>query len=193
MIRKLVIAVIVLALFIPFSIGYGFEKSNDLLEATELSTLDSMYSNLLLFIESYNAIAQTPIQSIKELDISRGSEHYRTEFRLNAFQNAPALEGVMGDNPIEMINSNYEGFFGSDLRVYALVNSLDATTDLFESFCKACNPMITEEDFNEFYEFYQLDSGDCRIVIKNISGYVMVKDGNFDILLDGSPDYFDAE
>ena len=52
---------------------------------------------------------------------------------------------------------------------------------------------ITEKDFNEFYEFHQLDSGDCRIVIKNISGYVMVKDGYFDILLDGSPDYFDIE
>lgn len=193
MVRKFVIAMIALALFIPFSIGYGLEQSNDLQEITGLSTLDSKYSNLLLFVESYNAIAQTPIQSIKELDISRGSEHYRTEFRLNAFQNAPALAGVMGDNSIEMINTNYEGFFGSDLRVYALVNSLDATTDIFESFCNACNPKITEEDFNEFYEFHRLDSGDCRIVIKNISGYVMVKDGYFDILLDGSPDYFDIE
>lgn len=193
MVRKLVAVVIALVLFIPFSIGYGMEQPDSLREATEIPSLDSKYSNLLLFIEKYNAIAQTPILSIKELDISRESEHYRTEFRLNAFQNAPALEAIIGDNSIEMINSNYEGFFGSDLRIYALVNSLDTATDIFESFCKASNPEITEEAINEFYEYHKLDSGDCRIVIKNISGYVMVKDGCFDILLDGSPDYFDLE
>lgn len=193
MVRKLVVVMITLALLIPFSIGYGMEQPNTSQESVEISSLDSRYSNLILFIERYNTIAQTPIQGIKELDISRESKHYRTEFRLNAFQNAPALEAIIGINSIEMINSNYEGFFGSDLRIYALVNSLDAATDVFESFCKASNPDITEEDFIEFYEYHKLDSGDCRIVIKNISGYVMVKDGRFDILLDSSPDYFDLE
>ena len=193
MVQKFVIAVIALTLLIPFSIGYGMEQQSNSQESIEISSLDSKYSNLLLFIENYNTIAQTPIQNIKELDISRESEHYRTEFRLNAFQNAPALEAIIGSGTIEMINSNYEGFFGSDLRIYALANSLDATTDIFESFCIASNLEITEEDFNKFYEYHKLDSGDCRIVIKNISGYVMVKDSRFDILLESSPDYFDLE
>ena len=149
------------------------------------------FSNLNLFIEKYNEIAATPITNTFEIDISSGSEYYRTEFRLNAYQNAPALKGSIGSGSIEMINSNYEGIFGSDLRIYAFVDSLDVTTDIFESYCKACDSDITQEDFDEFYKYDQLDAGDCRIVIGDISGYVMVKDGGFDILLDSTPDYFD--
>lgn len=149
------------------------------------------FSNLNLFIDKYNEIAITPITDTFEIDISAGSEYYRTEFRLNAYQNAPALKGSIGSGSIEMINSNYEGIFGSDLRIYAFVDSLDVVTDIFETYCKVCDPEITKEDFDEFYKYYQLDSGDCRIVIGDISGYVMVEDGGFDILLDSTPDYFD--
>ena len=192
MVRKIIVALILFAFSIPISIGYGI-KSSDLQNSIEMPSLDSKYSNLLRFIENYNCVAQTPIQDAIEIDISRGSEYYRTDFRLNAYKNAPALKANIGFDTIEMINSNYKGIFGSDLRVYAFTNSLEAATDVFESFCKASNPEITEADFQEFYEYYQLDSGDCRIVIGNISGYVMVKDGGFDVLLDGSPDYFDLE
>ena len=44
---------------------------------------------------------------------------------------------------------------------------------------------------DDFYKYHKLDSGDCRIVLKQISGYVMVKNNGFDILLDGKPEYFD--
>ena len=50
---------------------------------------------------------------------------------------------------------------------------------------------ITQQDFDEFYQYHKLDSRDCRIVLKQISGYVMVKNNGFDILLDGKPEYFD--
>lgn len=192
MVRKIIVALILFASSILIFVGYGVE-SIDLQNSIEMPPLDSKYSNLFRFIENYNCVAQTPIQNIIEIDISRGSEYYRTEYRLNAFQNAPALKADIGFGTIEMINSNYEGIFGSNVRVYAFTNSLETAIDVFESFCKATNPEITEADFQEFYEFHQLDSGDCRIVIGNISGYVMVKDEGFDIMLEGSPDYFDLE
>lgn len=146
--------------------------------------------NLNTFIEKYNAIAATPITNTEVIDI-QSDEYYRTEFRLNAFQNAPSYKGNIGTTTIELINNNYEGYFGSDLRIYAFADSIETTIDIFESFCKAVDPEITQEDFDEFYKYDQLDAGDCRIVIKQISGYVMVKDKGFDILLDGSPDYFE--
>ncbi|MBQ2915232.1 MAG: hypothetical protein IJE51_00425 [Clostridia bacterium] len=150
------------------------------------------YSNLKLFISTYNSIAKTDISDLIEIDI-QSPEYYRTEFRLNAYQNAPAYKGSIGNNAMEIINSNYDGIFGSDLRIYAFVDTLEAATDVFESFCKACDSEITKEDFDEFYEYRSLDSGDCRIVLKQISGYVMKDNDGYEILLDGSPDYFDQE
>ena len=151
---------------------------------------DGKLSNIGAFVEKYNKIAKTSIEEIAEIDI-QSDEYYRTEFRLNAYKGAPAVKGELNGNSIEIINSNYDGIFGSDLRIYAFVDNLELTTDIFESFCKACDTEITQQDFDEFYKYNKLDSGDCRIVLKQISGYVMVKNNGFDILLDGKPEYFD--
>lgn len=127
-----------------------------------------------------------------EIDI-QSDEYYRTEFRLNAYKNAPAYIANLGTVKIELINSNYEGMFGSDLRIYTTVDTLEAATDVFESFCKAGDTEITQADFDDFYKYHALDDGDVRPVIGDISGYIMVKDGKYEIMLDASPDYFDQE
>lgn len=150
------------------------------------------HSNLDLFIEKYNEIAQTSILEPSEIDI-QSDEYYRTEFRLNAYKNAPAYIANLGSVKIELINSNYEGMFGSDLRIYTTVDSLEAATDVFESFCKAGDTEITQADFDDFYKYHALDDGDVRPVIGDISGYIMVKDGKYEIMLDASPDYFDQD
>ena len=155
------------------------------------NTTTDKYSNLKSFIDEYNKIAKTDITNPLEIDI-QSPEYYRTEFRLGAFQNAPAYKGSIGNNHIEIINSNYDGVFGSDLGIYAFVDTLAEATDIFESFCKACDSDITEEDFDEFYKYDSLDSEyGCSIVIGNISGYVHIKAGGFDIMLNADPDYFD--
>lgn len=159
-------------------------------EDGEQNNLSGKFSNIGAFVENYNKIAKTSIEEIAEIDI-QSDEYYRTEFRLNAFKGAPAVKGDLNGNPIEIINSNYDGIFGSDLRIYAFVDNFELATDIFESFCKTCDPEITQQDFDEFYKYHKLDSGDCRIVLKQISGYVMVKNNGFDILLDGKPEYFD--
>ena len=155
------------------------------------NTTTDKYSNLKSFIDKYNKISKTNITNPLEIDI-QSPEYYRTEFRLGAFQNAPAYKGSIGNNHIEIINSNYDGVFGSDLRIYAFVDTLAEATDIFESFCKACDPDITQEDFDEFYKYDSLDSEyGCSIVIGNISGYVHIKADGFDIMLDADPDYFE--
>jgi len=168
-------------------------ESNEANEQDESVTVErSKHHNLDLFIAKYNKYAKTKITDPKEIDI-QSDEYYRTEFRLNAFQNAPSYIANIGNETIELINNNYAGLFGSDLRVYALVGDPNLVTEIFEAFCKAGDQDITEEDFADFYEYDDLVDGDCRIVIGDVSGYVLKKDDKFDILLDVSPDYFDQE
>lgn len=167
-------------------------KETDSSETEQPTVEKTKHSNLDLFIEEYNAVAKTPILEPSEIDI-QSDEYYRTEFRLNAYKNAPAYIANLGSVKIELINSNYEGMFGSDLRIYTTVDTLEEATDVFESFCKAGDPEITQADFDEFYEYHALDDGDVRPVIGDISGYIMVKDGKYEIMLDASPDYFDQD
>lgn len=162
-----------------------FETEKPIVEKTK-------HSNLDLFIEEYNKVAKTPILESSEIDI-QSDEYYRTEFRLNAYQNALAYIANLGSAKIELINSNYEGMLRSNLRIYIIVDTLEAATDVFESFCKAGDSKITQADFDDFYEYHALDDGDVRPVIGNISGYIMVKDGKYEIMLDASPNYFDQD
>lgn len=168
------------------------QTTTELTTTEEPTTEVNRHSNLEAFIEKYNSIASTPIENAKEIDIS-SDEYYRTEYRLGAFQNAPAFIADLGDATIEIVNVNYEGMFGSSLRIYATVKTLEEATDVFESYCKACDPEITQEVFDEFYEFYSLDSEfGCNVVIESVSGYVNMKSNgeSFEIMLDGAPGYF---
>lgn len=167
-------------------------KEADNSETEEPIVEKTKHSNLDLFIEKYNKVAKTPILEPSEIDI-QSKEYYRTEFRLGAFKNAPAYIANLGGAKIELINDNYDGAFGSEIRIYTIVDTLDAATDVFESFCKAGDPEITQADFDKFYKYYALNDGDVRPGIGGISGYVMFKDGKYDIMLDADPDYFDQD
>jgi len=149
------------------------------------------YSNLKLFIAEYNKVAKTDITNTIEIDI-QSPEYYRTEFRLNAYKDAPAYKCNIGNNTIEIINSNYNGTFGSDLRIYTCVDTIEEAKEVFEAFCKSCNPNITQTDFDSFYSYNSFDNQyGCSVTLKGISGYVNKKSDGFDIMLDADPDYFD--
>jgi hypothetical protein len=148
------------------------------------------YADLKVFISTYNGIAAIPITAPVEIDI-QSDEYYQTEFRLMAFDDAPAYEATIGNNTIIIINKNYDGF-KPGVRIYADIDTIEATTDLFESFCKSTDSDITKEDFDEFYEFYSLDSGNCNVVIESVSGFVTgTSSTGFEVMLDATPDYFD--
>ncbi len=153
--------------------------------------VEDKYRNLKAFIEEYNNVAKTDIKNTVEIDI-QSPEYYRTEFRLPAYQGAPAYKGYIGTNAIEIINSNYDGIFGSDLRIYVVVDTLEEATEIFEAFCKACDPDITQSDFDDFYKYYSLDNKNgCSISIGDIGGFVHLKSDGFNIMLDADPDFFD--
>ena len=69
------------------------------------------------FIEQYNSIAPTPITDVSEIDVTKQeSGHYRTEFRLGAFENCIAKTGKIGDIIIDVVNC---GWKNDELRIYA--------------------------------------------------------------------------
>lgn len=110
---------------------------------------------------------------------------------MHAYKNAPAYKGNLGNNTIEIINSNYDGILGSDLRIYTFVDTIEEAKDVFETFCKSCNTGITQETFDHFYKNNSLDAVyGCSITIDGVSGYINIKTNGFDIMLDADPSYF---
>lgn len=74
-------------------------------------------SRIDVFIEAFNQVAATPITEVAEIDIfDRESGHYRTEFRLSAFEGATAKSGKIGTAVLDVINC---GRAKDELRIYA--------------------------------------------------------------------------
>lgn len=76
------------------------------------------------FISEYNSKADMPITGISEFNVKdRESGHYRTEFRLGAFDKAEAKTGKIGDLVIDIIAYGYsiktQGYSNKNIRVYA--------------------------------------------------------------------------
>ena len=69
--------------------------TNDVISSADDSSEQyesSPYEIVDAFIADYNELSQTPIENIIEIDINdKDGEYYRTEFRLLAFEDAPAI------------------------------------------------------------------------------------------------------
>lgn len=74
-------------------------------------------SRIEVFIEAFNQVAATSITEVAEIDIfDRDGGHYRTEFRLSAFEGATAKSGKIGTAVLDVINC---GRAKDELRIYA--------------------------------------------------------------------------
>lgn len=83
--------------------------------STEVPTAER--SRIDVFIEAFNQVAATPITEVAEIDIfDRESGHYRTEFRLSAFEGATAKSGKIGTAVLDVIIC---GSAKDELRIYA--------------------------------------------------------------------------
>lgn len=88
---------------------------------TELPTISQ--SKVDWFISEYNSTADKPITGISEFNVKdKGNGHYRTEFRLGAFDEAEAKTGKIGDIEIDIVAYGYSiksgGYSNEDLRIY---------------------------------------------------------------------------
>lgn len=180
--RKILITVIALiAIFLLTSCGENTlnDTANIVPSVTENymdegSSIENQeinrYAGVDKFIELYNAKAVTPITDSYEIDINdTNGEYYRTEFRLNAFKNAPSKCGKIGDSTIEMIHSNYESTFGADFRIYVKLDSNKDGKEIVGVIASIFDPDITQEELQEFYDSY--DEGfTSSFVLGDITG-----------------------
>lgn len=84
-----------------------------------------------LFIEEYNKAATTPITDISEIDVTdQTSEHYRTEFRLGAFEDAYAKTGLIGDIAVDIVGYGWDK---EAIRIYADDISLEQAQEIIKA------------------------------------------------------------
>lgn len=122
--------------------------TNDVISSADDSSEQyesSPYEIVDAFIADYNELSQTPIENIIEIDINdKDGEYYRTEFRLLAFEDAPAICGSIGNSSIEVIN--YGTMSKDGLRIYVSSDTYDAMKEILENSMKIFDPSVSVSD-----------------------------------------------
>lgn len=148
------------------------------IESTEKSDDDILNK----FFEMYNSLSDNHVSNLSDMDIQ--GDDYRTEFRLNAFENAVGKKGKINAGFVEAVNY---GVWGNDsIRIYARLDSYDAAIDLAYDVIHVLDSTITDDKISE-------EIGTEKNMIlgdKNqISGYISADyaDGNvvgYDVMID---------
>lgn len=100
-----------------------------------------------LFIEEYNKAATTPITDISEIDVTdQTSEHYRTEFRLGAFEDAYAKTGLIGDIAVDIVGY---GWGKEAIRIYADDISLEQAQEMIKTASPILDTTLSESDLQD--------------------------------------------
>lgn len=110
------------------------------------------------FIERFNETAPTPITDAKEIDISKDSSNYRTEYRLTAFRNAEAKKATIGDTTIDIVS--YGAASNDTLRIYVSTDSEEFAVEIFKNVVKMMYPDVSESNLdNAVAELKEKDNG----------------------------------
>ena len=182
-------------LFIIFSISISpfinnlVTDKNNINDISNEISLDVENTTILdTYIIDYNNNAQNKITNLINFDVQdKNSGYYKTEFRLNAFNNAIAKHGKLDNFDISIID--YSSTFGTmyiqNLRIYANINNEETMKDFFENSIKVLDKNIMEKDFDDIY--YTLNSYNAKnFVLGNndeITGYIEKKNNNYEIMI----------
>lgn len=160
-------------------------RNGEASEASETSadnkeiTSDDMYALIADFIEDYNSVADNKIANSTNYDIHE--EHYRTEYRLQAFNESVGTFGEADDSTFEIIASK-PGMFSDgtmtyqNLRIYGSFNDADAAKKALETILPIIDSSITVQMIQEEYSEYRPDElntlikgdlGDISVYIKH--------------------------
>lgn len=100
-----------------------------------------------LFIEEYNKAATIPITDISEIDVTdQTSEHYRTEFRLGAFEDAYAKTGLIGDIAVDIVGYGWDK---EAIRIYADDISLEQAQEIIKAASPILDTTLSESDIQD--------------------------------------------
>ena len=113
-----------------------------------------------LFIEEYNKTATTPITDISEIDVTdQTSGHYRTEFRLGAFEDAYAKTGLIGDITVDIVGYGWDK---EDIRIYADGISLEQAKEIIKVVSPILDTTLSESDIQDVMTYLDENQEACK-------------------------------
>ena len=120
-------------------------------EETEPEQPSVEFEKVDLFIEEYNKAATIPITDISEIDVTdQTSGHYRTEFRLGAFEDAYAKTGLIGDIAVDIVGYGWDK---EDIRIYADGISLEQAKEIIKVASPILDTTLSESDIQDVMTF----------------------------------------
>ena len=104
------------------------------------------------FILKYNQTSPNDITDTSEINITdRESGHYRTEFRLNAFQGAYSKTGKIGNIVLDIVTYGYGE--NDDIRIYVDDISLDKAKEIIKYAVPILDDTVTNADVQEVLDY----------------------------------------
>lgn len=143
----------------PVSTDEGISQQESSIEQVNPSKEQeepSEQSKVDVFIAEYNKVAINPITDAVKVDVTdKESGHYRTEFRLGAFESSEAKTGKIGDVVIDIISyGSHGGFFENDnMRVYADDLTLEQAKEIIKAASKILDKSLTDADVQEVLDY----------------------------------------
>lgn len=123
------------------------QNETEVVEETEPEQPTIELEKVDLFIEEYNKSAATPITEISEIDVTdQTSGHYRTEFRLGAFEDAYAKTGLIGDIAVDIVGYGWDK---EDIRIYADGISLEQAKEIIKVASPILDTTLSESDIQD--------------------------------------------
>lgn len=128
------------------------EESSEVTSEEEQVVEDSGVTIINNFIDAYNAVAEVQITDALSFDPQdEESGHYRTEFRLGAWDGSVGTTATIGDSSIDIVSyGSHGGFFeNKDLRIYVTSPSVDELFEIFRIAAKVMDETVTDEEIQE--------------------------------------------
>lgn len=127
---------------------------NEQVQSTEKPSVEKSaieQSMVDAFIEEYNMTAPNPITDAVEVDVTdKESGHYRTEFRLGAFEDSIAKTGKLGDIVIDIVNCGWQK---DELRLYADGITSEQAIEIVKYSAPIMDPDVPSEDLQNVLDY----------------------------------------
>ncbi len=143
------------------------------------------------FIALYNSTSADLITEISTMDI-RGVD-YRTEFRLNAFNNATGKKGALMSGTVQVVN--YGVYERNEFRIYASFDTLDEAITLYRNTITVCGGNVPDQLADSIKQTITSVSSMNLGGYASLTGTIHTRHSNggvsgYDIMLDGNVSAF---
>lgn len=166
----------------------NFQETSTIPEAISETTSETSVDYINNFISKYNETTKAKISNLTSFEpTDKNDEHYKTEFRLGAFDGSIGMSGKIKNSDIDIINyGSHGGYFSNDkLRIYVTSNSLDELFSIFKNASKTMDDSITTKDLQDVIDYVN-EMGDYNgfIIGKLEPGTILHKGKAYFLMLD---------